>query len=48
MTDNGFLIVYWTCCGVITGLNTYWIIKNLIEIKRLDKENKRLDKLLRG
>ena len=48
MTDNGFLIVYWTYCGVITGLNTYWIIKNMIEIHRLKKENERLRELLRG
>ena len=45
MTD-GFMIVYWVCCGVITVLNTFWIAMNMVEIKRLDKENKRLKDLL--
>lgn len=43
---DGFMIVYWVCCGVITALNTFWIVMNMVEIKRLDNEKKRLRDLL--
>ena len=45
---NGFLIVYWACCGVVTLLNVYFIIGNTIEIRRLHKENELLKKMLQG